>query len=197
MGIEGGTRAVGRAAVRDELARVAFPQFCERGFDNVTFDELAAAAGVSRSTFLRYFGSKEDVVLFVFDPLGEVIRGEIAARPADETDWDALRRGTAAAARELTTPTNEGLALLRLVHTTPALGARVRDKQAQWRDMIVTELQQRGHGDAVPLLALRVRVSAAFDCLTAALEAWLEHQGARTVEPLLDDAFGALTQLGR
>jgi len=195
MQLEGGTRAVGRAAVRGELARVAFPHFCERGFDSVTFDELAAAAGVSRSTFLRYFGSKEDVVLFVFDPLEEIIRKGIAACPPGEADWVALRHGAAAAARQLTSPTEEGLALLRLVHTTPALGARVRDKQARWRDLMVAELQARHHADGVPLLTLRVRVSAAFDCLTAALEAWLEQQGARDVHVLVDEAFLALNEL--
>lgn len=63
-----GTREISRHAVRAELARVAFNRFCLTGFNQVTFADLSKAAGVSRSTFLRYFGTKEDVVLFVFDP---------------------------------------------------------------------------------------------------------------------------------
>ncbi|WP_225858877.1 TetR family transcriptional regulator [Streptomyces albicerus] len=57
------TRDIARAAIRAELAQVAFELFRRQGFDKVTFDGLAKAAGVSRSTFLRYFGTKEDAVL--------------------------------------------------------------------------------------------------------------------------------------
>lgn len=34
----------------------------ERGWDSTTVDELARAAGISRATFFRVFGSKEDLV---------------------------------------------------------------------------------------------------------------------------------------
>ena len=33
-----------------------------QGFDATSVDELAAAAGISRSTFFRRFGSKENMV---------------------------------------------------------------------------------------------------------------------------------------
>ena len=61
------TREIARAAVRAELGQVAFELFLREGFDKVTIDDLAAAAGVSRSTFLRYFGTKEDAVLSAFE----------------------------------------------------------------------------------------------------------------------------------
>ena len=81
-----GTREIARAAVRAELARVAFGLFRQQGFDNVTLSDLAAAAGVSRSTFLRYFGSKEEAVLSAFDAQGDQVADTLRARPADEDD---------------------------------------------------------------------------------------------------------------
>ncbi|MYS49409.1 TetR family transcriptional regulator, partial [Streptomyces sp. SID6013] len=93
-----GTREIGRHAVRAELARVAFNRFCLTGFNQVTFADLAEAAGVSRSTFLRYFGTKEDVVLFVFDPVGDVIADALDAERADEDDWSRLRGALESAA---------------------------------------------------------------------------------------------------
>ncbi|MFD8963850.1 TetR/AcrR family transcriptional regulator [Streptomyces sp. NPDC059568] len=43
------TRDIARAAVRAELAQVAFDLFRREGFDRVTVNDVAAAAGVSRS----------------------------------------------------------------------------------------------------------------------------------------------------
>ena len=52
-----------RRVVRAELGRVAIELFAEHGFDAVTVDQIAAAAGTSQRTFFRYFSSKDDVVL--------------------------------------------------------------------------------------------------------------------------------------
>lgn len=80
--ITGTTRGIARAAVRAELAQVAFDLFRRNGFDKVTLDDLASAAGISRSTFLRYFRTKEDAVLGGFDAQGEKLAAALRDRPA-------------------------------------------------------------------------------------------------------------------
>src|SRR6266508_2848864 len=47
-----------RRAVRGELAQLAAGLFVEKGYDETTIDDLAAAAGMSKRTFFRYFASK-------------------------------------------------------------------------------------------------------------------------------------------
>ena len=190
------TRAIGRNAVREELARGAFEQFCREGFDAVTLDHLAAAAGVSRSTFLRYFGTKEEVVLFTFDPLGDAMVDALRARPAGEEDWAALRRALDPAVALLAREPGEGLALLRLVGRTPALCARLREKQAEWRPRLVQALGERSGSLAPSSVVLHARVAAAMECLMAALEHWVADEGRRGLDSLVDEACGALAPTG-
>jgi AcrR family transcriptional regulator len=189
------TRAIGRAAVRGELASIALPRFFEAGFDNVTFDDLATAAGVSRSTFLRYFGNKEDVVLFVFDPLGDAMSAALASRPAAEDEWTALRRAVDPAVALLTREPDEGLALLRLVWTTPALWGRLHEKQASWRPALADRLAERSSDGAASPLALRTRVMAALGCLMMAFDSWVNDNGRDNLGALTDATFAALASI--
>ncbi|MHA6792884.1 TetR family transcriptional regulator [Pseudonocardia bannensis] len=57
-----GRSAEGRAEVRRDLVNAAVALFTERGYDDTTVDDIAAAAGVGRRTFFRYFRGKEDAV---------------------------------------------------------------------------------------------------------------------------------------
>jgi AcrR family transcriptional regulator len=47
---------------RAAVAAAAIELFAEHGFEQTSVEQIARAAGVSRSTFFRQFGGKEDVV---------------------------------------------------------------------------------------------------------------------------------------
>ena len=46
-----------------KLAEVAFELFGERGFANVTIDEIAARAGVTKGSFYSHYRSKHEIIL--------------------------------------------------------------------------------------------------------------------------------------
>lgn len=210
------TRDIARAAVRAQLAQVAFELFCREGFDKVTLDDLAAAAGVSRSTFLRYFGTKEDAVLGAFDGQDRRVADALRARPADEDEWTALRHALDTVIERYYQDPAGALATTRLVRETPALCARHLEKQRRWRPALAKALAERTGstkaeagsgsggqaeveagsggeaGSGAPTLGQSVRAAAALDCLYVALDHWLASDGRLDLVGLLDDAFAAL-----
>src|SRR5690606_34331407 len=89
-----GLRARNRDRNRAEVAAVALDLFDRRGFDEVTVDEIAEAAGISRRTFFRYFESKEDAALPAEEERLETLCELLAARPPDEPVLAAIRHAT-------------------------------------------------------------------------------------------------------
>src|SRR6478735_7506224 len=81
-----------RGAVRDEVMRQAWLLFSEQGFEATTVDQIAAAAGMSRRTFFRYFAGKDELVLARLVESGENVAEALRGRPADEPVWKSLRR---------------------------------------------------------------------------------------------------------
>ena len=67
-----------RATSPAALERRAFELFARQGFDETTVDDIAAAAGIARRTFFRYFASKNDLVWGDFE--GQLRRLRDAAR---------------------------------------------------------------------------------------------------------------------
>lgn len=76
---------------RAELERIGFELFARQGFDDTTVDDIAAAAGIGRRTFFRYFSSKNDLVWGDFEEHLLRLRELLAATSTDAPLVDALR----------------------------------------------------------------------------------------------------------
>ncbi|MEV0826913.1 TetR/AcrR family transcriptional regulator [Nonomuraea rubra] len=87
-----GLRELQRQRVHEAISTAAITLFLQRGFDEVSVAQVAAAAGVSKPTLFKYFATKEDLVLHrIADHLGESAR-VVRERAAGERPVEALRR---------------------------------------------------------------------------------------------------------
>ncbi|WP_243741661.1 TetR family transcriptional regulator [Actinomycetospora succinea] len=122
-----GLRARKKARTRAELQRHALRLFRDRGFAATTADDIAAAADVSRSTFFRYFPTKEDVVLL--DDVDPLYDAAFRAQPAGTPLLRALARSMRTAFASLD---DEKRALeevrMDLARTVPEIGAVLRER---------------------------------------------------------------------
>jgi AcrR family transcriptional regulator len=83
-----------KPSARDRLAQAAFALFDERGYEQTTVDDITERAGLGRTTFFRYYRSKEDVIFPDHDRLLEQIRERLQTsshRTAVAAVSDAVR----------------------------------------------------------------------------------------------------------
>lgn len=120
----------------DVVSTLAVDMFLDRGFDNVSVSDIAAAAEISRPTLFRYFRSKEELALHrLADHAGEPAR-VVAARSAGQSPLDALHQHflDGLTRRDPVTGLNDDpdvLAYHNMVFSTPALSARVEEFQTR------------------------------------------------------------------
>src|SRR5213080_3204689 len=80
-----------RSTTWDHLSNVAIDLFVARGFDEVSVDDVAAAAGIARRTLFRYYPSKNAIPWGDFDAHLAHLRDLLDAVPDDTPVGTSLR----------------------------------------------------------------------------------------------------------
>ncbi|MEV7026254.1 TetR family transcriptional regulator, partial [Kitasatospora sp. NPDC093558] len=111
------------------IFRAAIGLFAERGFDQVSVAEIAAAAEVSKMTVFNYFPTKEDLVMGPMEQHLDEPARVVRDRAPGVSAVAALRDHFLAALERLDPAAGLSddrvvLDVVRLVHNTPALATR-------------------------------------------------------------------------
>lgn len=78
----------GASSGRQAVVAAAIDLFARQGFDQTSVEQIAQAAGISRSTFFRQFGGKEDVVFADHELL--LARAREFLREPHDNPWVAV-----------------------------------------------------------------------------------------------------------
>ena len=185
-----GLRERKKEATTERLNEVALDLFAEHGFDAVSIDDIAAAADVSKTTFYRYFESKEDVLLGRAGEHLELLETALAERPEGESAVDAARHAFRHVAVTYQADREQKLIVSRLTRTTPSLASRNLAHQAQWEEVMREETARR-HPELDQLKAwvLAAQIIAATRAATAY---WLSDGAQGELPDLVDDALRPL-----
>jgi AcrR family transcriptional regulator len=131
-----------RQSAVDEIAGVAHELFLRDGYDGVSVDEIAAAAGCSPRTFYRYFGSKEDVLFYDLPAMLEQLIVNLDERLAEKVKpWQAVTDAMSSLI-ELFGAENQRIATDRMTLwlTEPALRSRYMQYIAQTEEAVTASL---------------------------------------------------------
>jgi mycofactocin system transcriptional regulator len=187
-------RGRGRARVtsKEGLGAVGLDLFIERGFEAVTVDDIAAAAGIGRRTFFRYFPSKNDVPWGDFEALLTGFGGRLRETPDDVPVIEAVRMAVRAfndvPADELLRHRHR----MRILLATPDLVAHSTVRYAEWR-AVIADFVARRRG-TVPSAPIPQAVSWA--CLGISLSAYEQWLAADDdLLALIDSSFRGLREV--
>jgi TetR/AcrR family transcriptional regulator, regulator of mycofactocin system len=175
---------------RAELEQVAFDLFDRHGFEQTTVDDIAAAAGIGRRTFFRYFGSKNDVPWGDFDGELARMRLRLAVIPAEEPLMDAIRQAIVDFNRLPPDQVAAHRRRMTFILGVPALQAHSTLRFAAWRQVIADFTAQRT-GQRSDALMPRAIAHAMLGVAVAAYEQWLASPGDELCD-LLDSAVRAV-----
>lgn len=177
--------APGRPAAtsRGELERICLEIFSAQGFDVTSIDEIAAAAGIGRRTFFRYFKSKNDAVWGEFDTQLDAFARWFAGCPLEVPVVEAIRGGVVAF-NSFDGQAAESLrSRMRLILSSPSLQAYSTLRYAAWREVVARFAASRLGGepdDLVPRTLGHLALGAAL----SAYEQWLADDDADLIDLL-------------
>lgn len=131
-----------KAATRLMISNVATELFVEHGFENVSVDEIARAADVSRKTVFNYFPRKEDMVFDREDESRELVRQALAARGEEPPVlvFQALMRALADEQHPMFRINQRPIRFWSTVADSPALTMRARELQGTLADDLAAML---------------------------------------------------------
>jgi len=175
---------------RQALSDAALELFARRGYDATTVEEIAEAAGVSRRTFFRYFGSKEAVIFPERERRLESLRALLARSPSEEPALEAVRRGLLMLARDYTSSRERVMLQQRIVEGSPALLAYDFELDKRWEAVIAEALGGRGRGARGR--RARLVAGAVMGLIRTALREWYASGGRKDLAALGEEAFALL-----
>jgi AcrR family transcriptional regulator len=183
-----GLRQRKQRQTRERIVEVGLALFREKGIEDTTLDEIAAAADISRRTFFSYFPAKEDVVLAWQDGAEAALKEAVTATAIGRDPLEAVQ-----AAMKMLAPlfvTHNFLELDRLMQSTETLKAKKERHFEHQTECLFATLSTLWPD--TPRSELKIVAMVSIGCLKIGVGTWMEEGGARPVTECLDEAFTAL-----
>jgi AcrR family transcriptional regulator len=193
--VEESRRVRKKAQVRESITAAAFALFAGQGFEATTVEDISEAADVARTTFFRYFASKEEVLTSWMLEVGRSVGAALNARPSHEAPLVALGRAFVRVASEPDVDGERGAVIDLLRTTSPAVRTAYLTKLAHWEDLLTPVLATRMRVDSRLSLEPRLYVRIALAAVTSAQDTWVARGRQGPAGPVLEQAFRTLSPL--
>jgi AcrR family transcriptional regulator len=184
---------------RRALRWAALDLIAERGYTNVTVEDIAVAADVSTRTFFNYFSSKEAAVVGEDPEQFEQMRTSLLARPPDEDLFSAVRavfleqcEHVASEASGIAEDPREWFRRMRAVHNDADLRTAHVSHLAKYERLVVAAIAERAETDLEHDPYPALLAASAVSATRIGVMYWAKGGGVGTPVALVDAMFSAL-----
>jgi AcrR family transcriptional regulator len=172
---------------QEAISAAALRLFVRQGYAGTTMEEVARAAGVSRATVFRHFGSKEGILFARHHRELDQLRAALRAR-AGMDEGRALRTILLEFAGRLEADRDAFSVEVGLMAGHPRLLARALVTMHDWADTLAWELAG-GRREGAVELRVRVLVHSALSALQEAICTWRNAEPGASLVALADEAL--------
>ena len=166
----------------EEIEQAALEIFAERGFEDPTVEEIAAAAGISRRTFFRYFPTKADIPWGNFEALLANMDAWFASAPDDKPIFDVIAEGIAALQPGARRGARRAPRAHDPDHADPGPRRQRRARHADW-SAVIARYAARRLDEPPEALAPQLVAHIALGASSAAYSEWLRDENERPRRP--------------
>jgi len=177
---------------RSRLKEAALELFAERGFDDVTVDEIAERAEVSKSTLFRYFENKEDLILADTRAHSDAFLTAFTARPVDEPVLASLRASVHSLVSNVQADRARYQRRIRIVSGSAALSSRSMERQIEWEVGLAQAILPRFSGRDDAEARASVIAAATLAVIRIATRRWVAADDSSSLEDHLLPALDVL-----
>jgi AcrR family transcriptional regulator len=188
-----GRRERKKLATRRAITAAALRLIAERGFDNVTIEQISEAADVAPRTFFNYFSCKEDAVIGAVEERRAALQAAVLLDDGpDDHPLEILHRALRASVTQAAESPEDLVRRQQIIHGHPALLARHLAAYGPLEQMLTELIAERIGADAVTDLYPRVTAAAAAAAVRGAVSHWIAIDGGTPLGDLVDQAFDHL-----
>ena len=180
-----------RSTSWEHISNVAIDLFAKRGFDEVSVDDVAEAAGIARRTLFRYYPSKNALPWGDFDVHLTLMRDLLSNLDPDVGIDAALRTALLAFNTFDDAETARHRQRMRVILQTAELQAYSMTMYAGWRAVVAAFVARRlgmKETDVVPQTVAWTMLGAAL----SAYQHWLDDESV-SLPQALGDAFDTVS----
>lgn len=183
-----GLREEKKDRTRTQLLEAGLDLIHRRGFEQTTIADIAAAVGVSPRTLLRYFPTKEDVIVSWVQDGMTIIREELRERLKSEPPVDALLASARAMLAIFDEKSRFFLTVETAIRSNRSISARKEQMIAELIEEVAQIIVSPDRPSPLPQVVAYTISGTVFALIRATLNSWVDGGAGMSLTNIFDQA---------
>lgn len=179
--------------VRDTIWDAAIDLFAQKGFDEITVDDIAQAAGTSRRSFFRYFESKSDLMAQAIVSYGTSLTDAIDGCPRSYSLSEVFRHTVLQVAQQ-SAAQPRARKIMEIAAKYPAAREAQIARVAEVHDRVAEAFARRCKKDSKADLSAHVLAGLTLSILGVTFRTWFD-KGPQDISVTAEQVFATLGDL--